>query len=347
MGKTKTHKEFVKDVENKYGVGVYEFITEYTGSKNSITIKHLECKEVFPIKPDTLLNKKKTKPACPNCDPKFTIKLTQEEVENRYKEYGYTLISEYKNARSDIIAICPEGHEWKHTHTNFQKGERCFECKGSKKRELEDVKQVFIDNNFTPTFVEYSDNKEMLTFICNEHPEYGEQKCSLHNLERGLANCQVCYRNKFRGENSSLWKGGLTSISKALREIVYVNWTFPSLEKYNFTCVLSGDKSDLEVHHLSKNFNLIVKEALCTLNLNNKKKLNELTVEEQNDLRNLVLDLHREYGLGIPLRKDIHKKFHKLYGSRANTIEQFEEFRLRYINGEFADLLNDSKLIMK
>lgn len=39
---------------------------------------------------------------------------------------------------------------------------------------------------------------------------------------------------------------------------------------------------------------------------------------------------------GITLCEDCHKQFHKLYGMRNNTKEQFEEFKVKYKNDELA-----------
>ena len=41
----------------------------------------------------------------------------------------------------------------------------------------------------------------------------------------------------------------------------------------------------------------------------------------------------------ITLSKEIHKLFHKIYGNRHNIKEQFEEFKHRYINKEFEEVI--------
>lgn len=337
----KTHDQFEKEIEEIYGKDVYTFITEYINCNCQLIVKHNSCGETFPINAMTLSEKpKNSTPPCPNCNDNFKVKLTQEEVESRYEKEGYKLISKYENVHANITAICPNGHEWTHLHSNFKKGERCKHCANNTKKTLEYARSIFIKNNFTPTFTRYNNNKEPLTFICNEHPEYGEQTCRLSNLEIGLANCEVCYRNKFKGENHPNWEGGITTIANLMRSAIYNSWVMPSLAKYNFKCALSGEKRNLEVHHISKNFNFILKESLNILGLNEKRILNELSIDEENKLKLMVVKLHNEYGLGIPLRKDIHRLFHHLYGKKENTQEQFEEFKVRYYNGEFDDLLN-------
>jgi hypothetical protein len=59
-------------------------------------------------------------------------------------------------------------------------------------------------------------------------------------------------------------------------------------------------------------------------------------------LENEVVRLHYNYPMGVCLRKDIHKLFHVLYGSKNNTPEQFNEFQKRYELGEFDCLENVS-----
>lgn len=276
---------------------------------------------------------------CCHCNPNFRPKLTQEEVKERYEEFGYVLLSPYVNSRTQVAAICPNGHEWIHLHPNFQKGERCFHCFGAKKHSLQEARKAFEERGFIPLFNEYKNNKERLPFICPKHEEEGTQYSILSNMMRGHANCRKCYALLFTGENSSNWKGGLTQINKYLRDSLFNDWVKPSLTSTDYKCFITKDVSNLVVHHL-KNFSDIVSETFKVLNLNVLPSIGDYTQDELELLKNKCLELHLKYGLGVPLRKDVHKLFHNLYGTKNNTKEQFEEFQIRFNNGELETLFH-------
>lgn len=123
------------------------------------------------------------------------------------------------------------------------------------------------------------------------------------------------YRNKCRivklGAKNPNYNPNLTDeerklIYKGKRDNEYKYWRRKVYERDLFTCQITGEKSkgNIIAHHLDGY---------------------DWCIEKRFDVSN-----------GITLREDIHKLFHKLYGYGGNTKEQFEEFKQRYLNGEFA-----------
>lgn len=123
------------------------------------------------------------------------------------------------------------------------------------------------------------------------------------------------YRDKQRmihlGDKNGMYNPNLTDEE---REIMYKDkrgdeydyWRRKVYERDLFTCQVTGEKSkgNIVAHHLD-GYNWCI--------------------EKRFDIDN-----------GITLKEDIHRLFHKIYGYGGNTREQFEEFRQRYLNGEFA-----------
>ena len=125
---------------------------------------------------------------------------------------------------------------------------------------------------------------------------------------------QECYskwssENK-KGENNPNWNPNLTDKERQeCRGIEgYSAFVKQVLRRDNYSCQITGKRdAKLEVHHL---------------NCYSKFK------EERTDINN-----------GITLSKEIHRLFHKIYGNKHNTKEQFEEFKHRYHNGEFKEVV--------
>jgi len=145
-----------------------------------------------------------------------------------------------------------------------------------------------------------------------------------------------------RGSNNCNWKGGLSPIHPYFRGILY-EWKMDSLKKYNYKCALTNENNgDLQIHHINENFSDIILETLNLLNLPIHQDMFNYSDEEIKLINKTFLDLNYNHGLGIPLRKNIHKLFHTLYGSKDNNKNQFEEFKIRYLNDEFKDILKIS-----
>ena len=134
------------------------------------------------------------------------------------------------------------------------------------------------------------------------------QKAKNTSIERyGVDNYSKTkeYRVRFRGENSPVWKGDLAIRHRDGRELPeYRDWRKSVFDRDHYTCQCCGNRNGdgktvyLEAHHI---FNW----------------------------RDNV-DLRYDVDNGITLCKDCHLRFHKKYGKRNNTKEQFVEFVNNY-----------------
>lgn len=405
-GHTKTHEQFVKEVEDKFGKGKYKFLTIYIDSKNPVKLLHIACGRYWDVFPSNLLKRdvecpyckkensmkerhlkflsilkqngftyvngeyinedSKYKVVCPNkhlCNvtyESFVYKHSRcqkcyletigdkkrndfELVFNIFSEEGYFIVGEYINRDTPMEIICPNNHAWMSSLNNFNQGHRCPTCKKEKVYTLEEAKEEFTKYNLIPMFNAVYDKDDPLPFICPKHRDLGLQYTSLRKLKRIDYRCSQCYERKYKGENHFYWKGGISNVSEYLRNTLYSNWKYPSLKKYNFKCAITNTHSgDLEVHHLYKNFSEIIKEVFENLDVEIKQNIGEYEEKVLIAIKNMCLELHLGYGLGVPLRRDIHKLFHQIYGVQNNNKNQFEEFQTRWNNGEFETLFDDN-----
>ena len=134
------------------------------------------------------------------------------------------------------------------------------------------------------------------------------------------------------------YKGGITPISTHLRNL-NEQWFANCKQQANYTCELTGKVGgNLHTHHL-KAFSTIVLEAHELHNIQIHEIIGEYTKEELHKLEEYVASWHKDSSNAVVLSEEAHWLFHSLYGKGGNTPEQFEEFKERYLNGEFNDLL--------
>ena len=136
------------------------------------------------------------------------------------------------------------------------------------------------------------------------------------------------------------YKGGITPISIYLRNL-NEQWCNNCKQQVKYTCELTGKVGyKLNTHHL-KAFNTIVLEAHELHNIEIHEIVGDYTEEELYKLEEYVASWHKDNSNAVVLCDEVHTLFHSLYGYGNNTKEQFEEFKKRYLNGEFKDLLGD------
>jgi hypothetical protein len=131
-----------------------------------------------------------------------------------------------------------------------------------------------------------------------------------------MMNYQVRFTSSFSKLHSELRK-----------EKEVFGWREASLYHGNYTCLISGRKNNLAVHHLYS-FESIVKDTINELIEENKLDdhwlLNPYVTM---DIKERFLHNHKRSGLGVVLHKKIHDEFHRIFKRKNNTCNQFEEFK--------------------
>jgi DNA-directed RNA polymerase subunit RPC12/RpoP len=136
-----------------------------------------------------------------------TVKLTQEFVEQFFKDQGCDLLDRYKNARTKMKYRCLCGHVSEIVFDSFRRGNRCRQC-GSKK-----IAATLTKIN-TPIAKEYfaSQGCELL----DEYKRYApmDYRCSCgkvskinwNNFKSKGRRCHECGIKRRSGENHYEWR---------------------------------------------------------------------------------------------------------------------------------------------
>lgn len=106
-------------------------------------------------------------------------------------------------------------------------------------------------------------------------------------------------------------------------------WKIESMKNCGYKCVVSGKKFD-DIHHVH-GFNLIFVEMLENIPFELNKNFEDFSNEELECILNEFKRIQSKYPLGVCLSKDIHIDFHKQYGYKNNTKEQWDEFIAKII----------------
>lgn len=266
-----------------------------------------------------------------------------EDLMELFRNKDCLLLSmEYINCESDLYFICLKHKDkgiQKTTYSSFKNNSYCTYCgyeKISKKKlySYEYVKGLFEIEGYELLSYEYKGVNELLYYRCGKHPKH-IQSVTLNNFKNNNIKCHYCTLENSRNNNFFLPDSDLFYYLRTkLGE-----WKKFSMEKCNYKCILTGLRFE-EIHHLYS-FYKIVYETLDELKLPLKNKISDYNSDEINNIINICLNKHYNIGAGICLIHDLHSLFHQIFGYSNNTSQQFEEFKKRYHNFEFDDLLEE------
>lgn len=282
-------------------------------------------------------NHLKSGKGCPYCSNNKNNDI--ESVRREFENKGLNLLEmEYVSNKNKMKFICPHHKDkvqniclssLRASKTGCKYCAIASRTKESK-LDLSVVKEKFFARGYILLDQEYTNSSSGLKYICPKHPEK-IKTISYNSLHRG-SGCRECGYESITGENSSVWLGGVTNINRFLRYHLK-DWSNSYIIKNNYVCCVSGKGGDLHVHH-SKSFNQIRKMIFRNLNMRLRSEIGEYAEDELKEIIKELVKLHDDV-IGFPLKPDIHNLFHSVYGKKSNTIEQFYEFKERYIIGEF------------
>ncbi len=290
-------------------------IPKYKDKQNRLKVKK-GTKLLIDIKDLPFNSNLEVNVKCDNCEKKY---LKQYYKHTKYND-GLDYCIDCRFQRSKITNLKKYGVD---NASKTDESRRTLSV--NRRKDFESVKITFEDMGYTLVDKEYVRYDKPMRFICNEHPEIGVQESSYDTVRKGHKSCSKCYYESRSGKNSHFWQGGKTPINHHFRSEIK-EWKQDSLEYYGFKCFLTGNKDDLVVHHVV-NFSNILEDTFNELNIDVKDSIGDYSNEELDLIKETLINNHYFYGFGIPMNKDLHYKFHSLYGRENNTYEQLIEFK--------------------
>lgn len=236
MSKKVTHQDFLNRVKELTG-DEYEVLSEYISAKTPIVIKHNNCGHVYNVSPSNFLSGKR----CPQCNhPRYNIDIAKEKA----KALNMTLLeTEYKGVFEKMRFTCdchPELGVQYTTMTGINQGHNCCpKCRYEKTRlsqtnniSINNIKQEFENRGLTLLSNTYVNCKTPLLYICNKHPNKGEQHITYDAFKNSTKFC--C--NSCAKEYISNLK--MTHIDEIRQVVEEHNFEFVGIEKHGRTTMI-------------------------------------------------------------------------------------------------------------
>lgn len=257
-----------------------------------------------------------------------------EYVKGKFSERGYELLeTEYINSSIPMRYVCPNHPNVKTVISlkSLLNGCGCLLCSHDsieKTLTYENILEDFRSRDYILLETEYLGYFKKHRYICKKHSDK-ELSITISDIRYGYG-CRYCAIDRRKMELNSNWSDGNSSLVRILRGATRP-WRNRIMKRYDRRCFFTQERNEIEVHHINS-FYPIAKEALATFGYSEETKLGQLSISERNELTNYFIKIH-DIVEGVPMKKDLHRLFHKIYGSTTNK-EDFIDFCQRFERGE-------------
>lgn len=302
--------------------------------------------ESYGVQKTNLKNFKKSVYICKGCFSERcsenNLKYSSEEIKELISNKNIDIITNVFYGTNDIVEfVCPN-HPEKGIQTTTvynliakEHSTGCWDCGVEYRSDLsrltiEEVKRAFNDKGLKLIDNEYINTTTPLKYKCLKHPE-DIQESTVVSVKSNKYICKHCYYESRVGENHWNWKGGISSLQKRLRDELK-EWKKESMKLSNYKCVITGDKFH-DIHHLYP-FNKILYDTLEDLEIEIKSRYTDYTSDQIKLIKEKFNELHNSHPLGVCLRGDVHKLFHRHYGDDF-LVGAFYTFKDDFLSGKY------------
>lgn len=296
-GAGKLNIEYVKNKIKELNENIEILSDEYINNDTKLQCRCLICGNEWESRWRNLQSKK----GCPDCR---SLKLSIDEVKYRMVSINNNIRicgEDYSSGKRKFKCECfIDGKVWSASWSNLQKGSGCPKCKSKKLRELRTIDEDFaikiystINNNIA-IFNSFN-HCGMTWFNCNCRICNHNWTSRWSNLYKGRG-CPKCALINISGENSYRWNPELTEDDRLLTRGLprYIAWRKAVFDRELYTCEICNTNGYVNAHH---------------------KDGYHWCIERRFDLTN-----------GACVCEDCHRLFHKIYGNKHNTEQQWLEF---------------------
>ena len=216
-------------------------------------------------------------------------KLNYNDIKEYIENQGYKLISKsYKGCHEHLEMICPKGHNYKASWTNFKAGKRCDECDGQRKLTYDQVKNILNKENYELLQNNYQGSKKPLKVKCPKG--HITNTITMDNFINKGCRCKECIKNDYNEV-----KNYIESFNYKLISNQYIG----SKEKLEMICP-KGHKCFISYHNFKinnqrcKDCNISKGEELIKkyLDDNNIKYIREYIFKDCKDIHPLPFDFY-------------------------------------------------------